>query len=614
MTLVLSLITAQVILGAFDELWHHEIVERLPAKRAAATELTLHAIREVLYAYVFFALAWFEWHGAWALVLAAVLLIEIGVTLADFVVEDRTRRLPAFERILHTVLAINIGIVLTVFAPILFGWWLQPTAVVATSHGVLSWLFTVFAVGVFAWSVRNTIAVLRHRRPQEWVRNPISAGKSATPRAVLITGATGFVGGHVVRRLVARGDEVIVLTRDEDKALNRFGPHARIVSSLDAISSDTRIDAVINLAGAPILGMPWTRARRRKLLASRLDVTRELVQLSARLTKAPRVLVNASAIGYYGVRGEEWLDEGADPQDSFQSQLCQQWECTAVAAESLGTRVVRLRFGLVLGRDGGALPQFMRPARFGLGAVLGSGRQWVSWIHIDDLVRLIEFALEKPALRGAVNAVAPKPATHLQLQRAITGALHRPLWFRVPAFVLRFAMGEMAQLLVDGQKVIPSRAVALGFVFRHPHLREAIADLSGPAISLEPADFYFNGECPVCNFEMSRYQKHCETTATPMRFVDAMRHPESLQQYGLRTEHLERRVYMRDPNGRILSGLPALIELWARMPGYGWLSKLLSLPGLRQVSVVIYDQALAPSLAWWARLRMRQRELASVEK
>lgn len=609
MILVLKLLLVQTVLGAFDTVWHHELRERLPAKRAAATEVALHAVREFLYGCTFLALAWYEWHGWWALLLVTLLLLEIAVTIVDFIVEDGTRRLPAAERALHTVLAINVGIVITVLAPVLWAWWPLSTAVVPTSYGVLSSVFTVLAVGVFAWSVRNTIAVLRHRRPPQWVREPLIAIHSAKPRRVLVSGATGFIGGHLVRRLVARGDEVIVLARDADRAVSRFGPHVHVVTRLQELGTQTCIDAIVNLAGAPILAMPWTQARRSELLASRIDTTRQLVQFAAALPRAPRVLVSASAsaIGYYGVRGDELLSESEDPQEIFQSQLCRQWEQAAQSAEAAGTRVVCLRIGMVLGRDGGALPQLARPVRFGLAAVLGSGRQWLSWIHIDDLVRLVELALDKPAMRGAVNAVAPRAVTQRQFQRVLSRVLRRPLWLRVPALMLRTVLGEMAQLLVDGQRVVPARALALGFVFRHAHLERALQELLAQSelrvVATEPADFYFNGECPVCKLEMSRYEQHCNATGTQLRFIDSTQQAQPLSEYGLRSEHLECRVYMRDADGSIVSGLPALIELWRRMPGYGWVARVFSLPVLHPVAASLYDHLVAPGLAWWARTR-----------
>jgi len=368
MSVPFTLITIQALLGGIDNLWHHEITERLPARRAAAGELALHAVREFLYAFIFLGLAWFRWQGYWAFLIASVLALEIVITLADFLVEDKTRRLPAFERILHTLLALNYGVLLATLAPVLIAWSNLPSEVVHSSHA-FSWVFTVFGIGVFAWSLRNAIAALNLRRPPEWVRTPIPAGPSQTPRTVLISGATGFIGGHLVRRLVGRGDKVIVLTRNADTALDRYGPHVRIVTNLNSLDESTRIDVIVNLAGAPILGLPWTRARRRTLLASRVNTTRALVSLMGRLTTPVRVFISASAIGFYGIGADEVIDEQGRPTSIFQSQLCQDWEAAARAAARLGARLVRVRMGLVLANDGGALPQLLRPIRLGLGAV-----------------------------------------------------------------------------------------------------------------------------------------------------------------------------------------------------------------------------------------------------
>ena len=477
MFIVFALITTQALLGAVDNLWHHEITERLPAKRAAAVELMLHSARELIYAFVFVGLAWFRWQGIWVALIAGVMLIEVAVTLLDFVIEDKTRQLPPFERVLHTLLALNFGAVLAMLGPVLTRWWPMPSAVIPVYYGPISWVFTVFGAGVFAWSLRNATAAVRLRRPPEWSRNPILVRLKEAPRVMLVSGATGFIGGHLVRRLISRGDQVIVLTRDAGNALDRFGPHVRIVTSLKELDDDTKIDAVVNLAGAPIMGLPWTRARRAKLIGSRVETTRALVALMSRLTRPPRVLISASAIGFYGARAHEWLDENSTPGADFQSQLCREWEAAAMGAEGWVGRVVRLRIGFVLGRDGGALPQLLMPVRLWAGAILGRGTQWVSWIHIRDLIRLFEFVLDTPAVCGPVNAVAPMAATHIQFQRALGTALHRPVWLRVPAFILRAILGEMATLLVDGQHVVPRRAIEAGFRFRFRQLSGALTHL-----------------------------------------------------------------------------------------------------------------------------------------
>ena len=214
-------------------------------------------------------------------------------------------------------------------------------------------------------------------------------------RTVLVTGATGFIGQHLCRRLLDQGDGLIVLSRNIARAQAIFGAHARVVASLDEISTTERIDVIVNLAGARILAMPWTKARRAELLDSRLRTTNRVTELIARLANKPEVLINASAIGYYGVRGDEEITEAARGQPIFQSHLCQTWELAAQAAEQHGVRVCRLRFGLVLGADGGALPDLARPARMHLRMVLGSGQQWMSWIHIEDLLNLLCFCIER---------------------------------------------------------------------------------------------------------------------------------------------------------------------------------------------------------------------------
>ncbi|HEY0747153.1 MAG TPA: TIGR01777 family oxidoreductase [Steroidobacteraceae bacterium] len=607
MFIAFTLLTIQAVLGGIDNLWHHEITERLPARRAAAGELSLHALREFLYAFIFLGLAWFRWEGCWTFLIIGVLILEIAVTLADFVVEDKTRRLPAFERVLHTVLALNYGAVLASLAPGLMAWAKLPSNVLRTSHA-FSWIFTVFGFGLIIWSLRNAVAVLSLRRPPEWVRSPISFGSSPTPRTVLVSGATGFIGGHLVRRLIMRGDKVIVLTRHSDLAMDRFGPHVRVVTNLDSLDESTRIDAIVNLAGAPILGFPWTHRRRSTLLSSRVNTTRALTSLMSRLTTPVRVFVSASAIGFYGVGGDELIDERSRPTSIFQSQLCQDWEAAARAAARLGARLVRVRIGLVLGNDGGALRQMLIPIRLGLGAVIGSGAQWVSWIHVDDLVRLLEFSIDTPRVSGALNAVSPHPVTHRQFQEALAHELRRPLWLRVPALALRAALGEMSQLLVDGQRVVPSRATALGFKFRHRRIQEALSDLldTGTA-DHSPSEVYYNGDCPVCRTEMKHYATLCANNQPQLQFIDSMQGHNEFVKYGLRREHLERRVYRRDARGRVLSGMPALVYLWSKIPAYRWLSRTLTLPVLRPISILLYDHVVAPSLAVWANRREMSR-------
>ena len=610
MTLVFSLLTFQTLLGAVDTLWNHEFAAGLARRRAARVELALHALREFAYTFVFLALAWREWHGAWTLLIAAVLLFEAVVTAADFVIEDRTRRLSAFERVLHTALTLLYGGVLMALAPVLLGWFAQPTAMVGADYGGFSMLLSVLALGMVTWALRDALAALVHFRPAEWLRDPIASAESPTGRGVLVSGATGFIGGHVVRALRRRGDTVWVWTRNADRALARFGPHAHVVTSLAEIPDNAKIDAIVALAGAPVIGPPWTRARRQLLIDSRVKTTQALLDWCAKRSAPPRVLVTASAIGFYGPAGDDWLSESSPAKEFFQSRLCVEREAAANAAEAQGIRVVNVRIGLVLGRDGGLLPRLALPARLGLAAVIGDGRQWMSWIHIADLVRVVEYALDDSAVRGALNAVAPAPVRQRDFQRSLTQALRRPLWLRVPAFALRAALGEMAQLLVDGQRVAPRRLLQAGFEFRHFTLDSALRDLipdraGAPALRAldRECEVWFNGDCPVCSREIGAYARAAEKRDLPLRFHDSMRTTRLLSGYGLRREHLERRLYLRDEQGRMVSGFRAVLVLWSRIPEYRWLARVFSLPPLRAVCESLYDHVVAPSLAWWARTR-----------
>lgn len=293
---------------------------------------------------------------------------------------------------------------------------------------------------------------------------------------VLITGGTGFIGGHVVRRMLARGDEPWVVARDVAGARTKL-PGARVVARLDEIPTDTRIDGIVNLAGAPVIGPPWTAARRQLLIDSRVKTTEAVLAWCAARVQRPAVIVSASAIGFYGPAADGWLDENSPPQDAFQSRLCQAREAAADAAKALGLRVVNLRIGVVLGADGGILAPLALAARCGVATRIGNGRQWMSWIHIDDLLRVFDLALGDSTLRGPVNAVSPNPERQKDFQYALTTALSRPLWLWTPSFVLNLALGEMAELLVKGQRVAPRILLERRFGFRYALLEDALADL-----------------------------------------------------------------------------------------------------------------------------------------
>ena len=298
-------------------------------------------------------------------------------------------------------------------------------------------------------------------------------------KRVLVTGATGFTGPKLVRALRERGDRVIAYVRDAAKAAALLGKDVDVVVDLDEVPSTATIDAVVNLAGAPIAGGLWTARRRALLLDSRLGVTRALLGLCARLETKSATWINASAIGYYGARaGDELVDETAPAGTGFQAELCRRWEETAAQAAAHGAHVSALRFGVVLGRDGGALPQYALPIRLYAGTVLGSGRQWLSWIHIDDLLQLLLFVLDRRTLTGAVNATAPEPVRNADFNAMLAATLKRPLWpVRIPAPLVRAALGELAELFVDGQRVVPKRALELTFRFEYPELSGALSHL-----------------------------------------------------------------------------------------------------------------------------------------
>jgi uncharacterized protein len=252
------------------------------------------------------------------------------------------------------------------------------------------------------------------------------------------------------------------------------------------VQSATRIDAIVNLAGESIAGGLWTKRRRALLLDSRLGVTEAVLELVGRLAAKPRTWVNASAIGYYGKHdGDDTLHEKCASGSGFQAELCRRWEETASRAAAFGSKVTMLRFGVILSGDGGALPALVRPVRLFAGTVMGTGRQWFSWIHIDDLLDVILFALDQETLAGPLNATAPNPVRHAELMTAIAAKLQRPLWpVRIPARLLRAGLGELAELFVDGQRVTPDRLLALKFTFRYTTIEAALEQALAPAVDI----------------------------------------------------------------------------------------------------------------------------------
>ena len=296
---------------------------------------------------------------------------------------------------------------------------------------------------------------------------------------VLVTGSTGLVGSLLARELRGAGYTVCRLLRPASSPGIRRSPEGPDVC-WDPITGElgaaaVGADAVVNLAGASVADGRWTTDRKRLLRSSRVDTTRALVQALAKLDAPPRVLVSASGIGYYGSRGDETLDEQSSAGDDFLSDLAKDWEAEALKAEVLGARVVCLRFGVILAKDRGALPKIARPFRYGVGGRLGSGRHWMSWVAIEDVVAILRLALENKTIRGPLNVVSPQPVRNADFTSCLARVLHRPAWFPAPAFALRMVLGEMADaLLLSSQRVEPAYLKNLGYPFLQPELESAL--------------------------------------------------------------------------------------------------------------------------------------------
>lgn len=296
---------------------------------------------------------------------------------------------------------------------------------------------------------------------------------------VMITGATGFVGRHLVRRF----SDVVLLTRDPQRAAQRFQPEPPRCFPWDPLAGTPPaeafqgVDTVIHLAGESVGQGRWTRAKKQRIYNSRIIGTRNLVAGLRALAQRPALLICASAVGYYGDRGDQVLDETASPGDDFLARTCVDWENESRQAEGLGMRVVQTRFGVILGRDGGALPQMLCPFRWGVGGRLGSGRQWMPWVHIDDVVEAIAFVRENAIIAGPVNVTSPNPVTNRQFTKTLATLLKRPAILPVPRLMLRLVVGEFATVLLASQRVIPRVLEDCRYQFRYPELQPALEDL-----------------------------------------------------------------------------------------------------------------------------------------
>lgn len=291
---------------------------------------------------------------------------------------------------------------------------------------------------------------------------------------ILITGGTGFIGSKLTKSLIKQGHNVSILSRDPNKVSALFGSRVTALSDLRQLTPDSSYQVIINLAGAPIFDARWSEARKQLLRNSRIDLTTQLVESMSRMHVKPDVFISGSAIGYYGDQGNNILTEQSASRADFSQQLCADWEAAAISAEKYGIRVCLIRTGLVLGEGGGLMQRMLLPFRLGLGGRLGEGKQWMSWIHREDWIAIAEAMIADNSMYGAYNATAPNPVTNNEFTKTLAACLKRPALLPVPAWLLKTLLGEMSELVLGSQRVIPDRLLAHGFKFQYPNLTDAI--------------------------------------------------------------------------------------------------------------------------------------------
>lgn len=292
---------------------------------------------------------------------------------------------------------------------------------------------------------------------------------------LLITGGTGFVGSALCSRLLEEQHKIVVLSRNPKS----IKPPIKAVANLDQLSNDDIFDAVINLAGEPIANKRWNDQQKKRIFGSRIETTEALIEYFKKSKHKPKLLINGSAIGYYGTaRTNDNIDEKSGCDDSFSSQLCQKWEAAALEAESLGIRTCLIRTGIVLGKNGGALSKMLPPFKMGLGGRIGYGKQWMSWIHLDDLVGIILYCINNDNLKGAVNGTSPNPVINEVFTKTLGTALKRPTIFPMPEIVIKLLMGQMGEeLLLSGKRVLPRKALDAGYIFKYKTLEDALINV-----------------------------------------------------------------------------------------------------------------------------------------
>lgn len=302
-------------------------------------------------------------------------------------------------------------------------------------------------------------------------------------KRILISGATGLIGSAIFQALSKRGDVPVALSRNTASVTSKLGADALAVE-WDLRSPEkwageiNRADAVVHLAGASLMEKRWSPEYKEKILSSRINGTSAIVDAIARSDRKPECLVSASAIGYYDEKSPDELNENSPAGSGFLSRVCAEWEAQAARSESFGVRNVRVRIGVVLDRRGGALPSMVMPYKYFVGGYLGSGRQWLSWVHIEDLVNIFLYALDNQSIRGPVNATAPNPVTMKEFSRHISRVFARPSWLNIPDWLLNIAVGEAASTITEGARVLPEKLISSGFVFKYSDAGEALKELS----------------------------------------------------------------------------------------------------------------------------------------
>ncbi|MCW9046592.1 MAG: TIGR01777 family oxidoreductase [Gammaproteobacteria bacterium] len=293
---------------------------------------------------------------------------------------------------------------------------------------------------------------------------------------LLITGGTGFIGTALCEKLLHNSkNELTLLSRNPEKIKTQV----KVISNLKQLDKDTSFDVIINLAGEPIADKRWTENQKQKIITSRIDITEQIIEFIKTAKHTPDLLINGSAIGYYGINKTNIdIDENATGDNSFSSNLCKQWETSALQANSFGVRTCLLRTGIVLGKNGGALSKMLPPFKMGLGGKIGSGKQWMPWIHLDDLVGIILYCIKHDNLTGAINGTSPNPVTNQVFTKTLGKALNRPTFMSIPETIIKLLMGQMGmELLLSGKKILPIKITEKGYTFKYPTLDKALQNI-----------------------------------------------------------------------------------------------------------------------------------------